>query len=215
MVGPQQKIPPVDLIILPGSKNVRADLTFLREQGWDAGIARHLRYGGKVIGICGGLQMLGESVADPLGIEDVPGTIAGLGYLALRTYLTEHKVLQNRTGFLWDGVTPVAGGEIHCGVSDGSALKNPALFLDRNAEGCISDDDQIFGTYVHGLFDHARACNELLRWAGLSSTVEHTSGAVDINQLREEALNRLGDVVEQHLQMDSVPGMERCANSRK
>jgi adenosylcobyric acid synthase len=215
LVGPQQTIPPVDLIILPGSKNVRADLAFLRAQDWDTGIARHLRYGGKVMGICGGLQMLGESIADPLGIEDVPGTIPGLGYLALRTHLTEHKVLQNRTGFLWDGVTPIAGYEIHCGISEGNALKNPALFLDGDTEGCISADGQILGTYVHGLFDHAPACNELLRWAGLSATAEHSSGGVDMNQLREEALNRLADVVEQHLQMECVPGMERCSNSRK
>lgn len=209
LVGPQQKIPAVDLIILPGSKNVRADLIFLRAQGWDVDIARHLRYGGKIIGICGGLQMLGEKISDPLGIEDAPGSVSGLGHLALNTQLTTDKVLRNRTGFLWDGVTPVAGYEIHCGVSDGLALKNPALFLDGKAEGCISDDGQILGTYLHGLFDQTEACNQLLRWAGLPKGAGQQE-AVDMQHLREQALNHLADVVEQHMQINGLPGFSEA-----
>jgi adenosylcobyric acid synthase len=87
-----------DLIILPGSKSVRADLAYLRANGWDTAIARHLRYGGKVLGICGGLQMLGEQVHDPLGLEGPAGSSAGLGLLAFNTTLEEEKQLRNVRG---------------------------------------------------------------------------------------------------------------------
>ena len=78
-VRPGQLPPAADLIVLPGSKNVRADLRWLREQGWDAVSQRHLRYGGRLLGICGGFQMLGRSIDDPRGLEDVAGSSAGLG----------------------------------------------------------------------------------------------------------------------------------------
>ena len=97
-IGPGQPVPPADLIILPGSKNTRGDLRWLREHGWDTAIARHLRYGGKLIGICGGFQMLGESVDDPHGVEGAPGSSAGLGLLPMRTELTREKKLLQVSG---------------------------------------------------------------------------------------------------------------------
>src|SRR5690606_1545094 len=99
-VGPGAAIPPADLIILPGSKSVRADLAWLRANGWDAAIQRHLRYGGKLLGICGGLQMLGERIADPLGLEGPAGESAGLGLLAFDTVLQAEKQLRNVQGRL-------------------------------------------------------------------------------------------------------------------
>lgn len=204
LVGPGQKIPAVDLIILPGSKNVRADLQFLREQDWHAQIAKHLRYGGKVIGVCGGMQMLGEKILDPLGIEDTPGEADGLGYLLLQTTLTHEKILRQQSGFLWDKTTPVKGYEIHCGISHGPALDAPALyFSDANEvdkfykDGAISSDGQLLGTYLHGLFDEPEACNFLLAWCGAES-----SAAVDVAQLREQSLERLAASVEAVLAMD-------------
>ena len=99
-VGPGQAIPPADLIILPGSKSVRADLARLREQGWDAAIARHLRYGGKLLGICGGLQMLGRQIHDPHGLEGAAGSSEGLGLLDFETLLEPEKQLRNVRGRL-------------------------------------------------------------------------------------------------------------------
>ena len=96
-VGPGEVMPPCDLIVLPGSKATRADLAWLRAQGWDAAIARHLRYGGKLIGICGGMQMLGEAVHDPHGIEGTPGTSPGLGWLALETRNSSWSELSSTT----------------------------------------------------------------------------------------------------------------------
>jgi adenosylcobyric acid synthase len=97
-VGPGEPIPPADLIVLPGSKSVRADLDWLRTNGWEEALRRHLRYGGKVIGVCGGFQMLGQEVRDPLGIEGAAGTSRGLGLLDIVTVLEPGKQLRERWG---------------------------------------------------------------------------------------------------------------------
>ena len=214
-VGPGQAIPKADLIILPGSKSTRADLEWLKLQGWPAALSRHVRYGGKVIGICGGYQMLGHSVADPHGVEGVPGVTPALGLLDIETTLTQEKRLaQVRGHCVLDGaLTPasmlapltapvsapiaVFGYEIHMGVSHGPALDRPAFIIaeqaegradDQRAEGARSNDDQILGTYLHGAFDSPGACAALLRWAGLE-----TENVVDLGQLREDSLNRIAD----------------------
>jgi adenosylcobyric acid synthase len=196
--------PPADLIILPGSKNVRGDLAFLRAQGWDAVLQKHLRYGGRVIGICGGMQMLGREVADPHGVEGAPGTSAGLGWLDYSTVLTRDKTLQNVTGRLaLPGSPDVAGYEIHMGETRGPALDHPALQLDdaraAHPDGAISTDGQILATYVHGLFDTPAACAALLAWAGLSDAEE-----IDYPALREASLERLADTLAEHLDLPKL-----------
>jgi adenosylcobyric acid synthase len=185
-----EAIPAADLIIIPGSKNTRADLEWLRAQGWPTVIERHLRYGGKVIGICGGFQMLGQDVSDALGIEGAPGRSPGLGLLAMHTCLTADKRLVQVAGtcaFAQEAMRDaVSGYEIHMGVSDGPALSRPAFRIDGRPEGACSPDGQILGTYLHGLFDAPQACAALLKWAGLQS--EHR---VDTSALREASLDRI------------------------
>jgi len=194
-VGPGQAIPGADLIILPGSKSVRADLGWLREQGWDAAIDRHLRYGGKVLGICGGLQMLGERIADPLGLEGAAGHSEGLGLLALTTELAAEKQLRNVTGRLLIGDAAINGYEIHAGISQGPALACAAVRLDDGrTDGALSPDGQVLGTYLHGLFETPQACQALLSWAGLQQAQQ-----VDYHALRERDIERLADLVEAHL----------------
>ncbi len=235
-IGPihQGELPGLDLLLLPGSKNVRADLAFIRQQGWDKGIARHLRYGGKLIGICGGFQMLGQSIADPLGLEDLPGTSQGLGYLPLTTELQVEKQLLNVSGTLRLGQSSasVSGYEIHCGASripnqctqplllnergsDGNCASAtepakitkpakttaPTQFPALRSEGLLSEDNQILGSYLHGLFDSPEACELLLAWAGMTAPQGH---AVDINQQRQQQLDRLADVLEQHLDFNKI-----------
>jgi len=193
-----QPIPPADLVILPGSKNTRGDLAWLQQQGWPAYLAKHLRYGGKVLGICGGLQMLGEQVHDPLGLEGPPGSSDGFGLLAFSTTLAEEKQLRNVRGRLLLEDAAVSGYEIHAGVTSGQALSNPAVLLeDGRSDGAQSEDGQIFGTYVHGLFETPAACTALLRWAGLQDVQ-----AVDYHALRERDIERLADLVENHLDTD-------------
>jgi adenosylcobyric acid synthase len=184
--------PGADLIVLPGSKNTRADLAWLRQQGWPERIGRHLRYGGKVIGICGGFQMLGRHVDDPDGVEGAPGRSDGLGLLDLSTVLTPEKRLAQVGGAcVFDAASrgaAVKGYEIHMGVSNGPALARRAFEIEGRGEGACSDDGQILGSYLHGMFDEAPACAALLRWAGLRS--EH---AVDAAALREASLDRIAD----------------------
>lgn len=197
-VGPGQSIPAADLVILPGSKSVRSDLAYLRANGWDTAVARHLRYGGKVLGICGGLQMLGEQVHDPLGLEGAAGSSDGLGLLAFSTTLAQEKQLRNVRGRLLLEDVEVSGYEIHAGVTSGEALANAAVRLDDGrSEGAQSADGQILGTYLHGLFETPAACSALLRWAGLQDVQE-----VDYHALRERDIERLADLVENHLDTD-------------
>jgi adenosylcobyric acid synthase len=209
-VGPNEAPPPADLIVLPGSKSVRADLAWLREHGWEAALQRHLRYGGKVIGICGGLQMLGSAVHDPLGIEGPAGSSDGLRLLDLTTTLEPVKQLRNVTGRLAFADARVDGYEIHCGVSHGAALAQPALVLDgEHADGAVSPDGQILATYVHGVFDSPAACRALLAWAGFDAPT-----AVDLVALREAGIERLADAVEAHLdtaRLDALLGIPACA----
>ena len=204
-------LPAADVLILPGSKNVRADLAFLRQQGWDKDIATHLRYGGKVLGICGGYQMLGQSIADPLGIEDSAGDTAGLGYLPLSTELKAEKQLRRVSGelTLLGQKVAVKGYEIHCGESSYliprlEQTNVPLQLIPEStsvsfADGLQSDDGQILGTYLHGLFDSPDACQLILRWAGLND-----AKAIDINQIREQQLDRLADVLAEHLDMQKL-----------
>ncbi|MDD2914448.1 MAG: cobyric acid synthase [Gallionella sp.] len=187
-------IPDADLIILPGSKAVRNDLASLRKAGWEAAIQRHLRYGGKLIGICGGLQMLGQKLHDPLGLEGDTGSSAGLGLLELNTTLEAEKQLRNVRGTLTLEGAPVTGYEIHAGVTTGRALQHPAVQLEHGADGAISDDGQILASYLHGLFESRQATDALLRWAGLREVA-----TPDYHARRETDIDRLADAVEQHL----------------
>lgn len=189
--------PACDLIILPGSKNVREDLAALKQYGWQHTLARHLRYGGKMIGICGGLQMLGQTLTDPYGVEGAPGEQAGFGWLALSTQLQKRKALQPVTGTLslLDQTVTVRGYEIHHGESwpIGPGAR-PMLLNDGRSEGYINADNNVFASYCHGLFDCPDACQLLLQWAGLK--VEQ---CVDVVDVREQQIDRLADALEQNL----------------
>lgn len=203
-VGAGEAWPPSDLVILPGSKHVRADLAWLRAQGWESAIARHLRYGGKVLGICGGLQMLGAAIHDPLGLEGDAGTTPGLGWLEIETTMEAQKQLRVVTGRLTAGDAPVNGYEIHMGVTRGAALERPAVWLDADAHDPVADgarsvDDQVMGTYLHGLFDTPDALQALLAWAGARDLA-----AQDYNALREASLDRLADAFAEHLDLPRV-----------
>ncbi|WP_019899856.1 cobyric acid synthase [Methylotenera mobilis] len=189
-----EDIPPADLMILPGSKNVRGDLEYLQANGWEQALTRHLRYGGKVLGVCGGFQMLGQHIHDPYAIEGDAGSSRGFGWLEMETSLEKIKQLKQISGHLAFADAKATGYEIHMGVTTGPALKSPALYLEGRPEGAISQDNQIAGTYLHGLFDHEEACAAWLAWAGLQ-TEQH----FDYEQLKNDELNRLADCVEQHL----------------
>ena len=196
-IGPGARIPEADVVILPGSKSVRADLAWLRINGWEPFLARHLRYGGKVMGICGGLQMLGRRIRDPMGIEGEAGESAGLGWLELETTLEAEKQLRNVSGELQPSKAAVTGYEIHAGVSSGADLSRPvAVLAGGRADGARSADDQVLATYLHGVFETPEACDVLLRWMGVRDP-----RSLDHAKLRETAIDRLADAAEAHLDL--------------
>jgi len=201
-----------DLIILPGSKNVIADLAFLKAQGWQEDINRHLRYGGKVLGICGGFQMLGNKIFDPHGVESTAEengerAISGLALADFTTTLTTSKTLTQVSGklSLAGQQCDVFGYEIHCGHSQGAALNKPLItelsIGTTGIDGFISADNQIVATYLHGLFDHGAVTSAVLQWLKKDHGVQ---AVIDIDQHREVQLNRLADICEQHLQLDDI-----------
>ncbi len=201
-IGPGSELPAADLVILPGSKSVRADLQFLRDQGWFDAILRHCRYGGRLIGICGGLQMLGRELHDPLGIEGLAGSSTGFGLLDFETTIEAQKQLRRVSGSLRLENAAVSGYEIHAGVTTGAALESPLATVDGRAEGCISADGRVLGTYLHGLFDEAPARAALLRWAGLSQVEDF-----DYHGLREGAIDRLADELERALDLAAIEAL--------
>lgn len=203
-----------DLIVLPGSKNVRGDLDWLMSNGWDEIIKRHLRLGGKVIGVCGGYQMLGDSIHDPDQIESAAGSSRGLGLLDMETTLTDSKHLRNVTGTLRGSDVVVKGYEIHAGVSSGSALNIPLFELQAEdgslrLEGARNRDNTLMGTYLHGVFDQPELLAELLKWAGLNQL-----DSFDYPAFRDEQINRLADAVEEVMPLNalfSLLSIEECS----
>ncbi|QFU25428.1 cobyric acid synthase [Shewanella eurypsychrophilus] len=205
-------LPPADLIIIPGSKNVRDDLAFIKAQGWDIAIEKHLRYGGKVLGICGGYQMLGVAIDDPNGVEGTAGESDGLGLLPLVTELKPNKVLRQVTGeiSLLGEQAEVKGYEIHCGqslllktLSEGQVQPLSISAMDSRespfSDGMLSEDGQVLGTYLHGLFDSPDACALLLKWARMSD-----AEPIDIDAIREQQLNRFAEQLKQDLDMENI-----------
>lgn len=204
LIGANEPIPPADLVILPGSKSVQSDLAFLRQEGWQDYLKKHLRYGGKVIGICGGYQMLGEQLRDPLGLENPhPDTqSAGFGLIPMETVLEKDKQLKQRQGTLsfTTTSTDVTGYEIHSGVSRFSQnVMHFCVLENGEKEGYVSDDNQIIGTYLHGVFDHPDALHALLNWAGVKN-----AATFDYDQYRDSEINRLADSAEQHINIDAL-----------
>lgn len=198
-VGQGESLSGADLIILPGTKSTRADLAYLRSQGWDKEILRHMRLGGKVMGICGGFQMLGKWVHDPLGIEGDAGSSEGLGLFAMETELTAEKRLTNVQGTLMlDGQAVIAQGyEIHAGRSTWAEdQKSPILLSDGSVDGLVSDCNQLFGTYLHGIFDRPESALRVCQWAGAAEIEQYDHRAV-----QERAIDRIADAIEEHLDL--------------
>ncbi len=201
-------IPACDLIILPGSKNVRADLYFLRAQGWHDAMVRHLRYGGKVFGICGGYQMLGFSITDNDEIEGDIGTSQCLKYLPLQTTLKKEKTLVNVNGviMLAGQTAKFQGYEIHAGqshfINSKSQTANgvkPLLIIDEIEYGAITKDQQVAGCYIHGLFDAPQVLQLFIGWLGIKVDI-----STSIDELEQRAINRVSDACKSYLDINKI-----------
>ena len=198
-IPPGQIIPvDTDLIIIPGTKATLADLAFLKAQGWDIDILSHARRGGRVMGICGGYQMLGRMIHDPAGSEGIAGSANGLGLLDVETSLEGDKTLKSVTGTLAPNGAAFTGYEIHIGKTTGADTQNPAAYIDGQPQGAISPDGRIMGLYVHGLFDEAEARQALL--PELAGQI----AAIDQSQRIDQALDRIAEALENHLDIETL-----------
>jgi adenosylcobyric acid synthase len=193
-----------DLVILPGSKATLADLADVRAQGWDIDLAAHVRRGAAVLGICGGLQMLGRRIADPVGIEGPSGVAEGLGLLDIETVLTGDKQLHEVRGREVASGEPIHGYEMHVGRTTGPALERPVLDLAGRPDGAVSPDGRIMGCYVHGLFAADR-----FRHAFLARLKEREPSGLAFEQQIEATLDALSDHLETHADLDGLLALAR------
>ncbi|MGI9401121.1 MAG: cobyric acid synthase [Rhizobiaceae bacterium] len=189
---------PVDLVVLPGSKATISDMSFLQEQGWDRKIADHARRGGKVIGICGGYQMLGKVIRDPNGIEGSQREIAGLGLLDIETELENEKVVKNSSARSIPDDLELAGYEIHLGRTYGPDCERPMIMLNERPDGATSPDGGVSGCYLHGLFGSDEYRKSVLVALGAGSV------SISYRQEIEGALDELGEAMERHLNVDEM-----------
>jgi len=198
-----------DLAVVPGTKSTLGDLAFLRAQGWEVDLAAHLRRGGWLLGICGGYQMLGRRLHDPEGIEGPAGSVEGLGLLDLETTMQAGKRLVEVGGRHLASGAPVAGYEMHIGVTEGADRARPFLALDGRADGAVSRDGRVMGGYLHGLF-----ASDAFRRAFLASLGRRRHAGLAYERAVEQALEALADHLEAHLDLDRVWRIA-CRRSRK
>ena len=191
-----------DLVVLPGSKATIADLAVLRAEGWDVDLLAHRRRGGHVLGLCGGYQMLGRSIADPDGLEGAPATVAGLGLLAVDTVLGGDKVTRPAAGIERTTGLPVVGYEIHLGRTDGPDAARPLVDLDGRPDGARSADGRVAGTYLHGLF-----AGDAFRAAFIAGLGAGSALAYDAEI--DAILDRLADHLAAHLDTAAILSIAR------
>ena len=202
-VHPGTAIPgDTDLVILPGSKTTIAGLQALRDAGFDIDIAAHVRRGGTVIGLCGGYQMLGRTVADPNGVEGPAGTAQGLGLLDVETVLTPEKTLTHAQGTTSDGM-PFTGYEMHMGLTQGPDCARPFAHINGTPEGAVSANGRVIGTYVHGLFADDRQRSAWLQRLGAGPAT------VAYDELVEATLDRLAKHLATFVDLDRLLSLAR------
>jgi adenosylcobyric acid synthase len=199
MVRPGEAIPgDARLVILPGSKSTRGDLAFLRSQGWDIDLHAHYRRGGHVLGVCGGYQMLGKSVADREGIEGSSGESPGLGLLDVKTVMTPQKTVTRVTASHAATGEPIEAYEIHIGLTEGEDRLRPFAILNGAGEGAVSRDGRVHGSYLHGLFTSDGFRKAFLARMDIPATNLHYRASV------ESTLDALADHIENHLDVEGL-----------
>ncbi|AKH99760.1 adenosylcobyric acid synthase (glutamine-hydrolysing) [Hoeflea sp. IMCC20628] len=193
-VRPGEQLPDdAGLVILPGSKSTIADLADLRRQGWDKDLQAHHRRGGRIIGICGGYQMLGRSVCDPQAVEGGETMAEGLGFLDIETEMAPEKTVRNIHAHSAVHDVALSGYEIHLGVSQGPDCARPMTILDGRPEGAMSFDGKVSGTYLHGLFDSDAYRAKLLAEFGIRGG--ETNYRADVDAALDEIAAELDRLV--------------------
>jgi adenosylcobyric acid synthase len=199
IIKPGQPLPvEADLIILPGTKATIADLVHFRAQGWDIDLKAALRRGARVLGLCGGYQMLGREIADPDGIEGKPGSLPGLGLLDLVTMMTPDKRVTETEALHPASGTRVRGYEIHLGVTSGPDRSRPLFTVGGQPEGAVRADGRVMGSYLHGMFSEDAFRRAFLTGLGA------VPGEVSYDRTVEETLDALADHLAEHVDCDGL-----------
>ena len=200
LIRPGRPIPrDVDLILLPGTKSTIGDLDFCREQGWDHDIIAHARGGGRVFGICGGMQMLGRAVHDPNGVDGPARSVPGFGLLDIETTMADTKIVREASGHCELSGTPVHGYEIHNGRVTGPDLGRPLLHISSGPDGAQSPNRRIGGVHVHGLFNSDGYRRAWLARLGAASDPE-----LDFSVAVEDALDEVASALEAALDVEAL-----------
>ena len=208
IVPPGQPLPrDAALVILPGSKATITDLEFMRDEGWDIDLLARRRQGGHILGLCGGYQMLGRTIADPSGIEGRRAAAPGLGLLDVDTVLGVEKRLQSAAGIELATGLPVRGYEMHLGTTSGPGLERPMLRLADRTDGAISEDGAVTGCYLHGLFASDPFRRRFLARLGAGS------GDLSYEHRIEATLDALADHLERHLDLSALLAAARGPRS--
>ncbi len=204
MVRPGEAVPgDAALVILPGSKSTRGDLDFLRRQGWDIDLLAHVRRGGHALGLCGGYQMLGKSVADPDGIEGPAGETPGLGLLDVTTVMSAEKSLTRVQATHAETKQAIDAYEIHIGRTEGKDRARPFALVGSAPEGAMSADGRVYGSYLHGLFISDDFRRAFLASLGVAASNESYRSKV------ESALDALAEHIEKHLDVEGLLALAR------
>jgi adenosylcobyric acid synthase len=186
------------LILIPGSKSTISDLEDFYSQGWDIDLKAHVRRGGKVLGICGGYQMLGKMIHDPQGIEGPPQSIKGLGLLNIETTMSSQKTLQEVTTQTKDSNLKITGYEIHIGESKGADLENSWINIDNKNISAASKNGQIQGCYLHGIFANDAFRSEYIATLGASTS------SINFDEQIDNTLDLLAQHLEENLDLDEL-----------
>ena len=204
MLRPGQAVPgDAGVVVLPGSKATVADLVFLRTQGWEVDLLAHRRRGGRVLGLCGGYQMLGNLIADPEGIEGHQDVAAGIGLLDVDTVVAAEKRLALVQGVHLASGERVAGYEIHLGRTAGADCARPFARIAGRDEGAVSADGRVAGTYLHGLFAADGFRRAWLASLGVSAAAGGYEDGV------EAVLDALADHLEANLDVAGLLALAR------
>lgn len=204
LAEPGRPLPEADLILLPGSKATIPDLIALKSQGWDIDIKAHARRGRKVLGLCGGYQMLGRMLRDSGRVESEIERIDGLGLLDVETEMTGDKRLVPVTGVSLPDETPFAGYEMHVGSTEGPDRARPfARLADGSLEGAQSADGAVVGSYCHGLFADDRQRARLMAFIGADAS------SLAYEQRIDAVLDGLADHLEKHADIEGLLRLSR------
>ncbi len=199
-VPPGEPIPrDADVVILFGSKSTSSEISFVRAQGWDHDILAHARTGGRVLGLCGGYQMLGEYIHDPHGYDGVRGTVEGLGLLQVSTTMQERKTVKQVEVQCASSGLPLKGYEIHVGNTSGRDCDRPLTYAGDQKEGAKSANGRIEGSYIHGLFSNDDYRRDWLQRAGADA-----QNSVSYQGSVEAAIDEFADAMESDLNIDAL-----------